>query len=401
MPPLRILYVSPRQSWPPVTGGKLRDFHLTRALSRHATVTVAYYAQPEDQPVALPEVPFYGGALRVPAPRRYTAWKVVRGLTSRWPMVVLNYTSPEMIRGIKNLLASEPFDAVHVDSIHMAACLDQVKGELGATPVFYNWHNIESELMARHAGHGSFPRRAYARLTARRLRELETELLRAAAGHVVCSSREMALLQERVPPARIAVVENGVDVASFLEIASWDGPRRRIIFVGSMDYEPNIEGALYFAQTVWPKLRSAFPEWTLTLVGSRPVAAVRALASDPTVEVTGTVPDVRPYYQEAVAAVVPLRVGGGTRLKIIEAMAAGVPVISTALGAEGLDVRPGRDILLAESEQEWRAAFEKIRSAEFRRQLAGASHELIERYDWDRIGERFFEIYQQWIADRR
>jgi glycosyltransferase involved in cell wall biosynthesis len=144
---------------------------------------------------------------------------------------------------------------------------------------------------------------------------------------------------------------------------------------------------------------SRHPDWTLSLVGSNPSPAVLALRSSPNVEVTGTVGDVRPYYRDALAAIVPLRVGGGTRLKILEAMAAGTPVISTALGAEGLAVSPGENILLTETAEQWVAALEAVSSdGALRSRLAGAGHALVrERYDWGIIGSELVATYRRWL----
>jgi polysaccharide biosynthesis protein PslH len=154
---------------------------------------------------------------------------------------------------------------------------------------------------------------------------------------------------------------------------------------------------------VWPEVRRRFPEWRLTIVGKDPGPSVLALRSLPGVEVTGTVPEVRPYYAEAVASIVPLRVGAGTRLKILEAMSAGVPVISTAIGAEGLDVTPGRDILIADGDEEWVAALDSLaQRPDLRNSLTQAARTLVEqRYDWDRIGERLCATYSRWLAEAK
>ena len=150
----------------------------------------------------------------------------------------------------------------------------------------------------------------------------------------------------------------------------------------------------------WPHIHQRFPQWHLSLVGATPPPDVQALAHIPGVEVTGTVPDVRPYYRDALAAVVPLRSGGGTRLKILEAMAAGIPVISTALGAEGLDVAPGHNFLLAERDADWLPALTEIAQNPARaRQLAQRGMELVRsRYDWGALGERLLSTYERWAS---
>ena len=175
-----------------------------------------------------------------------------------------------------------------------------------------------------------------------------------------------------------------------------------IVGVGSMDYHANIDGAVSFAREVWPRLRERKPALTFTIVGRAPSPEVRELASIPGIEVTGTVDDVRPYYQEAIAAIVPLKVGGGSRLKILEAMAAGVPVVSTTLGAEGLKVMPDENILIADTtEGTIDAVIRLIENEEQRAQFRNAGRALISnRYDWTTVGTSLFRCYVDLLAAR-
>ena len=187
-------------------------------------------------------------------------------------------------------------------------------------PVIYDWHNIESELMERYAANTpSLLKRIYAFLTARRMAGLERWILQTGFGHLVCSDRERLQLGRHNPGKRIEVIDNGVDLEFFNAIARTPGPRRRIVFVGSMSYHANIEAAVWLARSIWPLIHAEWPDLQLTLVGSRPAKEVLSLAEIPGVEVTGTVDDVRPFYSDAIAAVAPLRTAGGTRLKILEA----------------------------------------------------------------------------------
>ncbi len=181
----------------------------------------------------------------------------------------------------------------------------------------------------------------------------------------MCSARERDRLAQLAPAAHIEVIENGVDTTRFPSTPSPSATRNRLVFVGLMDNHANMEAVAWLTARIWPALHQRFPHWKLTLVGSRPPPPIRDLASRPGVEVTGTVPEVAPYYEEALAAVVPLLSGAGTRLKILEAMAAGVPVVSTPLGAEGLAIAPGENILLAPgdtsgSEQQWTSALDSL-----------------------------------------
>jgi glycosyltransferase involved in cell wall biosynthesis len=167
-----------------------------------------------------------------------------------------------------------------------------------------------------------------------------------------------------------------------------------------MDYHANIDGAVNFARQVWPHLRERQPNLIFTIVGKDPAPEVRDLAQIPGIEVTGTVDDVRPFYREASAAVVPLNVGGGSRLKILEAMAAGVPVVSTTLGAEGLQVRHDENILIADTNEQLVAAITSVVEIKTRHdELSAAGRELVSRrYDWSSLGTALHGVYEKLLG---
>jgi polysaccharide biosynthesis protein PslH len=392
---MRVLFLSPRQSWPTVSGAKLRDYHFAKALGSHVQLTYAYFLERGGEAPSLDQFPFCERLVGIPAPEMYTPGKILRGLFGRWPLPVVNYTSPAMAEAIGKIAGEGSFDFVHLDSMHMASYVPL----LPRARIVYNWHNIESELMSRYAETApSLARRVYGTLTARRWAALEKELLGSAFGHLVCSQREKDQLLEAVPGARIAVIENGVDAAAFPGMHGSAMGRKRLVFVGSMNYHANIDAAVWFTRTIWPGIQRQFPEMRLSLVGANPAPAVLELRGE-AIEVTGTVPSVAPYYEDALAAIVPLRTGGGTRLKILEAMAAGVPVISTSLGAEGLAVCPGKHILIADREESWTAALESITGDAARwGGIAAAGRSLVEsRYDWEVLGKSLVETYRDWL----
>jgi len=397
---VRILFLSPRQCWPPRSGAKLREFHFLKALAQEAQVTYLHFTDPGSQPLTLEELPFCNEVVGIPKPGAYGLAKLIRGVVGRWPVSVLNYTSAPMSAAVDRAVSGSVFDLIHLDSIHMMRYRATSAKKAGGR-IVYNWHNIESEAMRRYgATVTSRPRRWYARLTASKLAGLERETLKTGFGHVVCSEREKEELNRIAPSARVAVVENGVDVESFSRGSEVLLPAQKVIFVGLMDYYPNIEAATSFTNRIWPALRERFPGLTLWIVGANPVPAVVELGNLDGVTVTGTVADVRPYYRDAAAAIVPLRTGGGTRLKILEAMAAGVPVISSPLGCEGLAVTPSEDILLADPDDAsaWVRHMARLSSAAERTKLTGAALQLVRsRYDWQILGRRLCNTYKDWL----
>ena len=394
---MRILYLSPRQCWPVVSGAKLRDYHLARLLGENAQLTYLYFKG--KNAIAQKDLPFCPqGSVGIDKPKPYTPGKIIRGLFDRLPLTLINYYSAKMTAALAGLTGETAFDLVHLDSIHMVTYLPALPAALRKHVVF-NWHNIESEILYRYAATTpSLPRKIYATLRARRVKSVERDILRTCCGHVVCSERERRALLERVPEARIAVVENGVDTKAFDGLEK--NVRNRVLFVGSMAYHANSDAIQWFTDRVWPAIHQRFPQWTLTLVGSDPPPRVRALAARPGVEVTGTVPDVKPYYTEAILAIVPLLTGGGTRLKILEALAAGVPVVSTTLGVEGLAVTHGQEVLIVDREGDWLpACCELADQGALWQKLVTAGRRLVEtRYDWDVLGKSMVSTYQNWLS---
>ena len=405
---MRILFLSPRQPLPTRSGARLREFHFLRALSLGADVSYVYFADPGAAPLTTADLPFCREVVSIPKPPAYGPAKTIMGVLGSWPLPILNYTSQAMSDAVSRLLdapgSKNDFDLIHLDSIHMIRYAQAAVARKPSLKAIYNWHNIESEAMRRYSEAAPGRARAwYASMTAAKLETLEENILQSAFGHIVCSPRERDRLRQINPSARIEVVENGVDTHYFAPDASDPATPRHIVFVGAMDYFPNSEAAVFFVTHIWPDVRMRMNDAELLIVGANPGPSVLALRHLPGVKVTGMVPDVRPYYRDALAAVVPLRTGAGTRLKILEAMAAGVPVVSTPLGAEGLEVADGENILLvnADDAKGWADRITSLAESPTRRaRLTDAGHKLVEaRYDWEILGAKLRGIYQGWLAD--
>jgi sugar transferase (PEP-CTERM/EpsH1 system associated) len=404
---MRVLFLMPRVCWPPQTGLMLRNYHLARALSRTAEVTCLSFADDHKHLSAaemeeLPPPP-EAWSEKVELIERnsgYTPAKLLRGALGNKPVTVLNYTTDKMKAALASILNEKPFDVVQVETSTLGDYLPVIRAARNRPLAVCDWHNIDSELMLRYAEKAPLTRRFYANLTARRIAAFERWTLENYDAHIACSERDAEQLRATAPAARVSVIENGVDVdyysdeklAHAQEIWKKDNGNppavSRVLYVGSMDYHANIDAVTQFAREDWPAIHAQRPELKFTIVGRKPAPKVLALQELNGVEVTGTVPDVRPFYAQAVAQIVPLRVGSGSRLKILEAMAAGVPVVSTTLGAEGLSVTDSHDIAIADdAETMARALFALCDNHEHRQNTARAARALVTRqYDWAALG---------------
>lgn len=404
---MRILFFCPHYLWPINTGARLRNFYLANALAQQCSVTLVQLLQPGEVPPDSEAVTSFEQVLSFRKDKSYTPGKILRGLVGPLPITVLNYSSEAVSRRLSKLLEDKAFDIVQVESIHLFRYLEVIRAAPNNPLLLFDWHNVESGLMWRYAEQANLPKRMVARRTAQLLEQVEYKALEVCDAHTVVSEREKAELLKRNPGATIEVIPNGVDTSfySHHETGALDQtvqpPALTLLFVGSMDYHANIDAVSSFVRDVWPRLSHEFPELHFTVAGRNPPGSVQSLASS-RVHITGTVRDVRPFYSRAIAVIVPLRVGGGTRLKILEAMAAGVPVISTTLGAEGLDVQNNVHLLLADSAEEMGAAIRSLLQDPARRsQLIESAKTLVqEEYDWTVLGKRLLRVYDELIKRR-
>jgi len=227
------------------------------------------------------------------------------------------------------------------------------------------------------------------------MRRAERAAVRSAAHVIAVSPADAAVLRDEFGAPRVSVIETGVDTDYFRPTDPGLREPDHVVFVGSMDWLPNEDAVRWFVEEILARIRTRRPAARLTIVGRDPPAAVRALGNGGRgVTVTGRVPDVRTWLARASAVVVPLRIGSGTRLKIFEAMACGAAVVSTTIGAEGLAVTPGRDILLADAPEQFAAAVVELLEDPARaRALGERARRLVEeRFDWSGVAQRFAEV---------
>jgi polysaccharide biosynthesis protein PslH len=393
---MRVLWVKAGKLLPVDTGGKIRSYNLLRQLNaRHELVLLSYYGEARD--------PAYETEIRAHFPHAETictgipstsALHYATHVASSAPYAVTKFSSPLVRNQISIWLNDGRFDVAVCD--FLSASLNFPRA--AATPCVLFQHNVESVLWRRQAAREpNFLKRMAFTIEAWKMARYERTTVARFPRVIAVSDRdrdEMAAMTDR---ARLSVVPTGVDVARYRTVAGEDPDRPNVMFLGSMDWEANVDAVEYFCREIWPAVLRAVPAARFRIVGRDPHPRVVKLACD-SVEVTGTVPSVIDYLKDAAVVVVPLRVGGGTRLKIFEAMAAGRAVVSTSIGAEGLDVTSGRDLILADEEQSFaEAVIALLNDGDGRRALGANAAASAARYDWPAIASSFEQILHQAI----
>jgi polysaccharide biosynthesis protein PslH len=394
---MKILWVKAGKLWPVDTGGKIRSFNILRHLARnHAVTLLSYYGGEHD--------PDYETAIAHQLPGAHTIYTAapegavaqsldyILRLPSAAPYAVKKFTHPKVRDEVTRRLRD--------GSAEVAVCdfLSASLNFLGAspTPVVLFQHNVETMLWRRMADtEKSAMRKMSYSIEARKMAAYETRTLQRFRHVIAVSEHDRKEMLALAPGCTITVVPTGVDTEHYKPAPSVSGTPPRIVFTGSMDWEPNIDAVEYFCHDIFPSVLAQFPEARFQIVGRNPYPRVKKLAST-SVEVTGTVPSVAEYLRNATVVTVPLRIGGGTRLKIFEAMAMRKALVSTSIGAEGLDVTSGKDCLIADDALSFASAILAIlRDPALRQTYEENAAALAARYDWSQIAKRFADALSE------
>jgi glycosyltransferase involved in cell wall biosynthesis len=293
---------------------------------------------------------------------------------------------PEMKRALGRVLRAKRFDLVNLEFSSLGECnLRQAPPNERPPRVVVDSHNIDYELARQYAREGRrLTHRLYAAVNWRKLRREELGTYRNADGVYLCSTADEQRLLDVAPGVRTAVIPNAADVEFYQPRPTDPRPDgRTVVFFGLLSYAPNVDGIIYFVQKIWPRIAEANPKARLKIIGGKPPMSLQQLAG-PRIQLTGFVPDLRPYLAAAAAVVVPLRLGGGTRLKIVEAMAMGKAIVSTTLGAEGIEAVPGQDILIEDQPEAFAHAVNRLLGEPERAACLGHSARdlAVKRYSW-------------------
>lgn len=400
---MRILWLSHLIPHPPKGGVLQRSHHLLRQAARWGRVDLVALRQRSLHPTEAARDESAGAledfcrsvtTFDIPSDGSRLAWTVmtVTNLARRRPYDVAWLRSGRLAEHVRDRLVRERYDVVHVDTVGLSPYVEDVRGPA----LVLNHHNIESHMMARRAEReASRLRSFYLKVDSRKLAALERRVCPRVHCNLVVSPLDARRLQGIVGPVETAVVDNGVDVTYF-QPRTEPGTGRGLVFVGGMSWYPNREAMEYFVRDIWPLVSESHPDLTAEIVGRHPSPPVVEAGRDPRLTVTGWVDDVRGHLDSAAIYVCPILDGGGTRLKILDALAMAKPLVATEMAVEGLDLIEGEHYLRAETPEDYRDRIGRLLDdASLRRKLAVEGRRLVEeRYSWEAIGAKMRRAYE-------
>lgn len=407
---LNLLFVTPYLPSPPRFGGQMRLHGLISGMAASHDVSVlSFVDESEDQSEAVRETLTYCRSVATVSNPRYSASTASKrllqlaSLFSNHSYGALLHHQADLEEVLLGAIEQNRYDLVIFEFAQMATSGLKLRGKSKEGPAFVlDEHNIEYKIGEQTAQRSpSVVRRTYSAIDWRKVRDEELQTWANLDGCTLTSESDQEILLSEAPKTRTAVVPNGVDVDFFRPSRNPSATPDTMLFFGAIDYYPNTDGLRYFLSEVFPRLKMVVPQARLSIVGRRPPEEILAYRS-PDVLVTGAVDDVRPYLESAAVVVVPLRLGSGTRLKILEAMAMGKAVVSTTLGAEGIDVVAGKNILLADDPATFASQIRRLlENPSLAARLGAAGRRLVvERYSWRSSVERLSTFYGE-VLDAR
>jgi sugar transferase (PEP-CTERM/EpsH1 system associated) len=395
---MKILFLSFEFPYPLDRGGRVKTFHYLEALARHHEVTlVALSRSPLERQYLDRFADWLEAVYLVPVDLSLARKMLLAswGLWQRKPFVMALYASREMRNLISELLQAQKYDAIYADHLHMSQYIPRSTDSF----TVLDQHNVEAMILHRFfKSRRPGPLKAFAWREWRRMAAYEPAECRRFNRVLVTTPVDADLIRPWLQLGQqLEVLPIGVDVEYFKPM-----PRslnsHRLVSLGTLAWQPNADGVLWFCREVLPLVRAYVPDVTFQIIGDHPPAVLRKLGDDEAIELLGRVDDVRPFLANSAGLVVPLRVGSGMRVKVLDALAMGVPVVSTSVGCEGIAVTHGRDVLIADDPLDFaRAIVDVVSNGELQEHLSSAGRALVmERYAWpviyDQIGKVFADI---------
>lgn len=399
---MKILWVKAGGLLPLDSGGKIRSYHILRELARDHKVTFFGFHAEQENPAHRELEKIFERVvccpLQLPAAKSPAELlQYGRGVFSGAPYAIRKYCRPQVVRELRDLTATNDFDVMVCDFLVAAGA---IPWDSPISKVLFT-HNVEAMIWKRHYDVATNP--LWKLLSWREWRTMsraERIYLQKADQVLTVSQTDLDFFAGMVPRSKLTVIPTGVDIDYFRPLEN--EIENTLVFTGSMDWLPNEDGIIYFIQEIFSKIRRQVPNVRLDVVGRYPSQRLQVLAAEHTnhVHLTGWVDDIRPYLAQSAVCVVPLRIGSGTRLKIFEAMAMAKAVVSTTIGAEGLPVRHGTDLLLADTPDEFaQSVVQLLQDAPSRRKLGRAARELVEgKYSWASVARDFASALEGVLA---
>lgn len=391
---MRILFLTQICPYPPTNGGAIKSYNILKHLGSRHKVDVLTFIRCESEAAALSQLAEHCRRIdfcMMPRSPALNALHAVRSLWRRQPFLIIRDWQPQMHAKVLNYLEPPP-DLIYVDHLQMF----QYVPRPAPSPVLLDEHNVEWRIIERFAAcDESGARRLFASIEWPKLRAFELDACQAADAVLTVTPNDREVLREKgVPGSKMTVLPIGVDTGYFKPLPR-DRDSRRVLTFGTMSWPPNIDGVLHFCRHIYPSVKREVPEVELAVVGANPPPQLKRLATqDRSIVVTGYVEDIRKASEGAAAFVVPLRIGSGMRVKILDAMSMGLPVVSTSMGCEGISARPDTEILVTDEPREFaRAVVHLLKHPSERARLGAAGRALVEReYSWPAILPRLDEL---------
>lgn len=399
---MKILFLTPQLPYPPQKGTALRNWGLIDGLApRHELSLLSFRGPGQQVTPPRPVLDACEHVITVPQTERSLRARLGDMLTSRRPDMALRHRSEVYAQQLAQWLARSRFDVVQIEGIELAPYLDVIEAAEQNPLIVFDDHNCEYVLQRRVfftdlRSPARWPGAAYSCVQWLRLRRYEAQVCRRADRVLAVSEADAEALRRLVPNLELTVVPNGIDTRQYHPQMAGTGARRNsLVFTGTMDFRPNVDAVLWFAREALPRIRAEVPDVHFNIVGQRPHRRLDPLREDPSVTLTGWVEDVRPHIADAGLYVAPLRMGGGTRLKLLEAMAMGKAIVATRLGAEGYPVTSGRELVLADTGSQFaEGVVSLLRSPQRRAALGRTARAFVEQqYDWRAIVPLVEEVY--------
>jgi len=402
---MNILFLSTRSPYPLISGHSLRTYHILKGAAQNHNVTLVTFVQLPEHELKdenLNHLRSFCKAVypfKIPADMSRTklATMLFLNLFSSLPFVGQKYDAPLMRQKIREIMQTEHIDLVHVDMLPLTVYINEFK----SLPRILVNHNVESVRLYRWFQTEPNPiKKAYLGLQWLKLRSFERSAMEKFDGCVVVSEIDRQLLRQMGINNNLFVVPNGTNT-EFFKSTGKKVIDNSVLWIGHMDVHTNKDAVLYFWREIYPILKKKYPEVKMTFVGTAPPKEIAdAARADGHVRVTGFVDDIRPFIEEAAVMVVPIRIGSGTRLKILDAMAMGKAIVSTSVGCEGINVSNGRNILIADHPYDFaNKTIGLLKSPDLRTNLGENALELAKSYDWNLIREKQEAVYQD-VAKR-